>query len=182
MAEIIRSIGALGVPRIVMLTGDNAGTAHTIARQAGIEDVRAELLPAGKLAAIEELVHNHESVAMVGDGVNDAPAMARASLGIAMGAIGSDAAIEAADVALMSDDLRQLPWLIAHSRRTLAIIRQNIVLSLAVKFLFVTLAFTGHGSLWAAIAADMGVSLAVIFNGLRLLRPQAQPNAPHLPA
>jgi Cd2+/Zn2+-exporting ATPase len=182
MPEIIRSIGALGVPRIVMLTGDNAGTAHTIARQAGIEDVRAELLPAGKLAAIEELVNNHESVAMVGDGVNDAPAMARASLGIAMGAIGSDAAIEAADVALMSDDLRQLPWLIAHSRRTLAIIRQNIVLSLAVKFLFVTLAFTGHGSLWAAIAADMGVSLTVIFNGLRLLRPQAQPNAPHLPA
>ena len=156
-----------------MLTGDNEGTARTIARQAGIEEVRAELLPADKVAAIESLVERYNSVAMIGDGVNDAPAMARASLGIAMGAIGSDAAIEAADVALMSDDLHQLPWLIAHSRRTLSIIRQNIVLSLAVKFVFVALAFAGHATLWAAIAADMGVSLLVIFNSLRLLQQKA---------
>lgn len=167
--ELLSAIRALGVPNVVMLTGDNEGTARTIARQAGIEEVRAELLPADKVAVIASLVQQYESVAMVGDGVNDAPAMARASLGIAMGAIGSDAAIEAADVALMSDDLRQLPWLIAHSRRTLSIIRQNIVLSLAVKFVFVALAFAGHASLWAAIAADMGVSLLVIVNALRLL-------------
>jgi len=154
----------------VMLTGDNEGTARTIARQAGIDEIRAELLPADKVAAIESLVQQHGSVAMIGDGVNDAPAMARASLGIAMGAIGSDAAIEAADVALMSDDLHKLPWLIGHSRRTLAIIRQNIFLSLAVKFVFVALTFAGHASLWAAIAADMGVSLLVIFNALRLLQ------------
>ena len=167
--ELLAATRALGVPHVVMLTGDNEGTARTIARQAGIEEVRTELLPADKVAAIEALVQQYESVAMIGDGVNDAPAMARASLGIAMVAIGSDAAIEAADVALMSDDLHQLPWLIGHSRRTLSIIRQNIVLSLAVKFIFVGLTFTEHASLWAAITADMGVSLVVIFNALRLL-------------
>ncbi len=167
--ELLAATHALGVPHVVMLTGDNQGTARTIAKQAGIDEVHAELLPADKVTVVESLVQRYGTVAMVGDGVNDAPAMARASLGIAMGAIGSDAAIEAADIALMSDDLHQLPWLITHSRRTLSIIRQNIVLSLAVKFVFVAIAFTGHASLWAAIAADMGVSLLVIFNSLRLL-------------
>ena len=131
---------------------------------------RAELLPADKVEVIESLVREYSQVAMVGDGINDAPAMGRATLPIAMGSAGSDTAIEAADVALMSDDLAKVPWLIRHSRRTLAIIRQNIGLSLGVKAIFVALTFLGHASLWAAIAADMGVSLIVISNALRLLR------------
>ena len=167
----VLELRACGVEHIVMLTGDNRPTAEAIARVAGISEVRAELLPADKVVAVEELVERYETVGMVGDGINDVPAMGRASIGIAMGAIGSDTAIEAADIALMSDDLLKLPWLIRHSRRTLTIIRQNIVASLAVKAVFVVLTFLGHASLWTAIAADMGVSLLVIFNALRLLRP-----------
>lgn len=153
-----------------MLTGDNRGTAEAVATQAGIGELRAELMPEDKVSAIEALVAEHGQVAMVGDGVNDAPALARATLGIAMGAMGSDAAIETADIALMKDDLTRLPWLIHHSRRTLAVIRQNIAFALAVKAIFVILTLIGHASLWSAIAADMGASLLVIFNGLRLLR------------
>jgi len=169
-ADTIRALHEAGVEHVVMLTGDNKPTADRIAAATGIEEVRAELLPADKVKAVEELVARFGTVAMIGDGVNDAPAMGRASLGIAMGAAGSDAAIEAADVALMSDDLSKLPWLIWHSRRTLRIIRQNVVLSLGVKAVFVVLTFAGAATLWAAIAADMGVSLVVIANALRLLR------------
>ncbi len=169
-AETLRQLRATGVKHLVMLTGDNQGTAQAIAAEAGIDEVHAELLPEDKVNAVESLVDKYGQVAMVGDGVNDAPALGRASLGIAMGAAGSDAAIETADIALMSDDLSKLPWLIHHSRRTLAIIRQNITFSLAVKALFVVLTFAGYASLWAAIAADMGASMLVIFNGLRLLR------------
>jgi Cd2+/Zn2+-exporting ATPase len=167
--DLVAELRRAGIKHIVMLTGDNRGTALAIAHETGVHEVHAELLPADKVAAVEKLVTKYSRVAMVGDGVNDAPALARANLGIAMGAVGSDAAIEAADVALMSDDLSKLPWLIRHSRRTLAIIRQNITLSLAVKALFVALTFAGFASLWLAIAADMGVSLLVIFNALRLL-------------
>lgn len=168
--QAIHDLRAAGVERIIMLTGDNEGTARAIARDLAIDEALAELLPEDKIAAVEELVARCGSVAMVGDGVNDAPAMARASLGIAMGAAGSDAAIETADIVLMSDDLSRLPWLVRHSRRTLSVIRQNIGFALSVKALFVVLAFLGQASLWAAIAADMGASLLVIFNGLRLLR------------
>jgi Cd2+/Zn2+-exporting ATPase len=168
--RVIRELRVMGVEHAVMLTGDNKQTAQAIARAAGIEEVHAGLLPADKVAAVEAMVARYGSVAMVGDGVNDAPAMGRATLGIAMGAAGSDAAIETADIALMSDDLSKLPGLVRHSRRTLAIIRQNITFSLAVKVLFVALTFLGYSSLWAAIAADMGASLLVISNGLRLLR------------
>lgn len=168
--DVIRQLHEAGIKQLVMLTGDNQGTAKAIAQEAGIDEVHAELLPEDKVTAIERLVEKYEFVAMIGDGVNDAPALARASLGLAMGAAGSDAAIETADIALMSDDLSKLPWLIHHSRRTVRTISQNIAFSLALKVLFVMLTFAGYASLWAAIAADMGASLLVIGNGLRLLR------------
>jgi Cd2+/Zn2+-exporting ATPase len=166
----VQALRNAGVEHVVMLTGDNRATAEAIGKATGVTEFFAELLPQDKVTSIEKLVTTYGTVAMVGDGVNDAPAMARASLGIAMGAVGSDAAIEAADIALMSDDLSKVPWLVRHSRRALSIIRQNITLSLAVKAIFVVLTFAGFASLWAAIAADMGVSLLVIFNALRLLR------------
>lgn len=169
-AEVVRSLYEAGISKLVMLTGDNLGTAQAVGQQAGVKDIQAELLPEDKVKTIDSLVATYGQVAMVGDGVNDAPAMARATLGIAMGAMGSDAAIETADIALMTDDLTRLPWLIHHSKRTLRIIRQNIAFALAVKAVFVVLTLAGHASLWAAIAADMGASLLVIFNGLRLLR------------
>ena len=168
-AEAIRQLRELGIKPIVMLTGDNRPTAEAIGARAGVDEVRAELLPQDKVAAMADLVERHGMTAMVGDGINDAPALARASIGIAMGVAGSDAAIETADVALLADDLRKIPWLVKHSRRASAIIRQNISMSLAVKAVFVVLTFSGHASLWAAIAADMGVTLAVVANALRLL-------------
>jgi len=153
-----------------MLTGDMATTAEAIGREAGVDEIRAELLPAEKVHAVERLVQEYKHVAMVGDGVNDAPALATASLGVAMGVAGSDAAIETADIALMSNDLTKLPWVVGLSRRTLRIIQQNIWFSLLVKAAFVVLTFVGYSTLWGAIAADTGASLLVIFNGLRLLK------------
>lgn len=172
-AAAIRQLRAAGVEAVVMLTGDNQATAQRIADEVGITEVRAELLPADKVTAVEELVERYGTVGMIGDGVNDAPAMGRATIGIAMGAAGSDAAIEAADIALMTDDLSRLPWLVKHSRRTLRIIHQNVVTALGVKVVFVALTFLGISTLWMAIAADMGVSLLVIANALRLLGDQA---------
>jgi Cd2+/Zn2+-exporting ATPase len=168
--QIVRQLHAAGVAKVVMLTGDNRTTADAIARDLGIDEVHAELLPEDKVKKVEELVARYGIVAMVGDGVNDAPALARASLGIAMGAIGSDAAIETADVALMTDDISKLPWLVRHAKRTLATIRQNIVFSLGVKAAFMVLTFAGFATLWGAIAADVGASLLVVANALRLLR------------
>ncbi len=167
--EVISALRAAAISHLVMLTGDNEATAKAIAKEVGIDEVRAELLPEDKVAAVETLVEAYGNVAMVGDGINDAPAMARASFGIAMGTIGSDAAIETADIALMSDDLKRLPWLIHHARRTVGIIEQNILFALGIKALFVLLTFAGLATLWGAIAADVGASLLVVANALRLL-------------
>lgn len=167
--QIVAQLHAQGVRTIVMLTGDNERTARAVAAEVGIDEVRAELLPEDKVAAIEGLVASHKMVAMIGDGVNDAPAMARAHYGIAMGAVGSDAAIETADIALMTDDIGKVPWLIGHSRRTMAIIHQNIGISIATKAVFVAATAFGMASMWGAIAADVGVSLLVVANALRLL-------------
>ena len=169
-AEAVAQLKREGVEHVVMLTGDNIGTATSLAKQAGVDAFEAQLLPHDKLAAVEALVKRYGTVAMVGDGVNDAPAMAAATLGIAMGAAGSDTAIETADIALMADDLGRLPWLMRHSRRTLRIIKQNIAFSLAFKAAVFVLALCGIATLWMAVAADMGASLLVIANGLRLLR------------
>lgn len=175
---IIARLHAQGVKKIIMLTGDNAATASAVAAEVGIDEVRAELLPEDKVTAIEELVAQYSTVAMIGDGVNDAPAMARAHYGIAMGAVGSDAAIETADIALMTDDIGKVPWLIGHSRRTMSIIKQNIGLSLATKAVFVVATAFGMASMWGAIAADVGVSLLVVANALRLLRARDNDQGP----
>ncbi|WP_425595690.1 heavy metal translocating P-type ATPase [Roseovarius nanhaiticus] len=167
--NVIAQLHAQGVRTIVMLTGDNERTARAVATEVGIDEVRAGLLPEDKVKAIEELVETHDMVAMIGDGVNDAPAMARAHYAIAMGAVGSDAAIETADIALMTDDIGKVPWLIGHSRRTMSVIRQNIAISLATKAVFVVATAFGMASMWGAIAADVGVSLLVVANALRLL-------------
>ena len=176
--EALSALRAAAISHLVMLTGDNEATAKAIAKEVGIDEVRAELLPEDKVAAVETLVEAYGNVAMVGDGINDAPAMARASFGIAMGTIGSDAAIETADIALMSDDLKRLPWLIHHARRTVGIIEQNILFALGVKALFVLLTFAGLATLWGAIAADVGASLLVVANALRLLGAKSVTPAP----
>ncbi|WP_122072218.1 cation-translocating P-type ATPase [Pseudophaeobacter sp. EL27] len=168
--DTITALHQLGVKQVVMLTGDNAAAAGAVARDTGIDAVHAGLLPADKLAAIEGLTERYNMVAMMGDGVNDAPAMARAHFAVVMGAVGSDAAIETADIALMSDDISRLPWLIAHSRRTMAVIHQNIGLSLVTKLAFALATAFGLASMWGAIAADVGVSLLVVGNALRLLK------------
>ncbi|GMW01645.1 MAG: hypothetical protein AMXMBFR84_27820 [Candidatus Hydrogenedentota bacterium] len=167
--EIVLALKDAGIQKVIMLTGDNYGTAEAIADEVGVDDVEAELLPEDKVEAVQRLVTAFGKVAMVGDGINDAPALAAASVGIAMGAAGTDAALETADIALMSDDLSKLPWLIKHSKRTLRIIRQNIIFALGLKAVFIILSLAGAATLWMAIAADMGASLLVIFNGLRLL-------------
>jgi Cd2+/Zn2+-exporting ATPase len=160
----------LGVKKLVMLTGDTAQTALEIGREVGFDEVRGELLPDEKLKAVEELIQEYQFVAMVGDGINDAPALAISSLGIAMGAAGSDAAIETADIALMANDLTKLPWLFNLSNQTVRVIKQNIYFSLLSKAFFFGLTLVGYSSLWLAILADTGVSILVIFNSLRLLR------------
>ena len=166
----VAAIERAGIRETVMLTGDRPAVAHAIAREAGVDDVRAGLLPGDKVAAVEELLERHGRVGMVGDGVNDAPALARATVGIAMGAAGADTALETADIALMGDDLGKLAFTIRLSRSAKRVIAQNIGFALAVKAAFLLLAIGGTATLWEAVFADVGASLIVTLNGMRLLR------------
>jgi len=170
MAKVMQALHKAGIEHTVMLTGDNETTAQAVALAAEVGEVQANLLPDQKVAAIERLLDQYEAVAMVGDGVNDAPALARATVGIAMGAAGTDTALETADVALMADDLSKLPFAVRLSRKTRVIIRQNVALSLGIKAVFLALAVAGVATLWMAVFADVGASLIVILNGMRLLR------------
>jgi Cd2+/Zn2+-exporting ATPase len=167
--EAILNLHRLGV-HTMMLTGDNQHTAEAIASSVGIDEVRAGLLPEEKLRAIEVLQGQGGAVGMVGDGINDAPSLARADVGFAMGAAGTDTAIETADVALMDDDLRKVAIFVQLSRTTSAILKQNIALALGIKVIFLGLTMAGHATMWMAVFADMGASLIVVANGMRLLR------------
>ncbi|WP_347902565.1 heavy metal translocating P-type ATPase [Pseudomonas purpurea] len=167
--EAIRQLHDLGI-KTLMLTGDNPHTAQAIAAQVGIDQARGDLLPTDKLNAIEALYAQGHRVGMVGDGINDAPALARAQIGFAMAAAGTDTAIETADVALMDDDLRKIPAFIRLSRQTSTVLTQNIALALVIKAIFLGVTFAGLATMWMAVFADMGVALLVVFNGLRLLR------------
>lgn len=168
-AEVVAALRDLG-QHTVMLTGDNAIVAAAVGRELGIDAVRAGLLPADKLTALQEVQSTRGAVAMVGDGINDTPALAAASVGIAMGGAGSSQALETADVALMADDLRQLPFALRLARFTRRLITQNVAVSFGIKLLFVVLALNGATALWAAILADVGTSLVVTLNGMRPLR------------
>jgi Zn2+/Cd2+-exporting ATPase len=172
-ARVLAELHQLGL-QTIMLTGDNARTAAAMARELGVGEERADLLPADKVTAIAELDARHGSTGMVGDGVNDAPALAAAKVSIALGGISSGAALESADIVLLADDLSRLPWLIRKSRATLDRIRQNIAIALLTKIAVLMLAVFGMANLWMAIAADVGTSILVIANALRLLRSGAR--------
>ncbi|MHC4359162.1 MAG: HAD-IC family P-type ATPase [Planctomycetota bacterium] len=168
--EALQKLKDNGIRKILMLTGDNEGTAMAIAKRLAVDEYLAELSPEDKVAAVRDCIKRYGKTAMVGDGVNDAPALAAATLGIAMGTAGTDAALETADIALMSDDLSKLPFALDLSRRTLRVIKENIAFALIIKAVFLCLIVPGWTTLWMAVGADMGASLLVIFNGLRLLR------------
>jgi Cd2+/Zn2+-exporting ATPase len=168
--DALETLRRQGVAHIVMLTGDAGATARAIAGELGVDEVRADLLPDDKVAAVDELRRRFGPVAMVGDGVNDAPALASADVGIAMGAAGSDAALETADVALMADELMKIPYALRLSRATLRNIQANLAISIVLKAAFVALASAGLATLWMAVVADTGASIVVIANAMRLLR------------
>lgn len=170
--QTIEQLVNQGIKRIILLTGDNKATANSISHKLGIREVHAELMPGEKADIVKQIISKGTAVAMIGDGINDAPSLATATVGIAMGLAGTDIALETADVALMADDLGKLPGIISLGRLTERVIRQNIVFALIEKVFFLGLASIGWATLWMAIAADMGASLLVIFNGLRLLNSQ----------
>jgi Cd2+/Zn2+-exporting ATPase len=166
----VAALKRMGIAHVAMLTGDTARAAERLAAGVGVDDVRAGLLPQAKLAAIDDLLAQHGRVGMIGDGVNDAPALARATVGIAMGAAGSDAALETADITLMADDLTRVPFAIGLGRAARRIIAQNIGFALAIKAVFLAATLLGVATLWMAVFADTGAALIVIANGMRLLR------------
>jgi Cd2+/Zn2+-exporting ATPase len=159
-----------GIKKLVMLTGDNPATAQAIADQTGMDEFTADLMPEDKVEAVRNLLARYGKVAMIGDGVNDAPAMAIATVGIAMGTAGTDAALETADIALMADDLSKLAYTIHLSRQTVRIMKQNITFAMVVKVIILLMALPGWLTLWLAVVGDMGTSLLVTLNGMRLLR------------
>ena len=169
--ETLRDLKAAGMRKTVMLTGDSQAVGQTVARQLGLDEVHAELLPGDKVDQVERLLQSKgpkEQLVFVGDGINDAPVLSRADIGVAMGAMGSDAAIEAADIVLMDDDLKKLPVAVRIARKTLRIVRENIVFALAVKFLVLILSAVGVANMWWAVFADVGVSVIAILNSMRM--------------
>ena len=175
-AEAIRQLKALGVSKTVMLTGDRHEVGEHVARQLGIDEYHTELLPADKVEKVERLLHpsniKHQSsyLAFVGDGINDAPVLARADVGIAMGGLGSDAAIEAADVVLMTDEPTKIAAAVRIARRTLGIARQNVIFAIGVKLAVLVLATFGLATMWLAVFADVGVTVLAVLNAMRALR------------
>ena len=170
--EAIQALKASGVRRTVMLTGDSRRVAEQVAKELGVDEVHSELLPADKVAKVEELLKaksDKEKLAFVGDGINDAPVLGRADIGIAMGAMGSDAAIEAADVVLMDDDPLQIPKAVKISRKCLGIVYQNIVFAIGVKLICLALGALGIANMWLAIFADVGVMIIAVLNAIRAL-------------
>ena len=172
-AQALRELKAAGVRQTVMLTGDAQGAAQAVAQELGLDRFYAQLLPADKVERVEDLLRDKgpkEKLVFVGDGINDAPVLSRADIGVAMGALGSDAAIEAADIVLMDDDLLKLPVAVRIARKTLSIVRQNVVFALGVKLLVLVLSALGYANMWAAVFADVGVSVLAILNASRMLK------------
>ncbi len=172
-AQALKELKAAGARQTVMLTGDAQGAAQAVARELGLDQFYAQLLPADKVERVEELLRDKnpkEKLVFVGDGINDAPVLSRADIGVAMGALGSDAAIEAADIVLMDDDLLKLPVAVRIASRTLSIVRQNVVFALGVKLLVLVLSAVGRANMWAAVFADVGVSVLAILNASRMLK------------